>query len=57
MGMDEWGKPTPPCNCLLVTKAMEMQAAIKAFCIDCKVGPGGIIVITECDKCVFFKFS
>ena len=67
MGADEWGVPTLPCRCVLVTKYKELQDAINSNCIDCKEkhkmgklahgsewpGEG----IPQCDRCVFFKLS
>lgn len=54
MGMDEWGKATPPCNCALVQKYGELLDAVKAYCIDCK---NGSKLIQDCTKCALLKFS
>ena len=58
MGMDEWGRPLPICDCLLVVKAREMQAAIKANCVECQSNPLEVEkVAVDCTRCVFLKFN
>lgn len=54
MSMDEWGKTTPKCECVLVKKYGELLEAIKAYCIDCRNGKR---LIEDCAKCVLIKFS